>query len=677
MKCFSKKALRCTALTTVMAFAVTVFGADMRYILPGTAYADENTEGTTVDENTNEVDSLIMTDCFDELNLYRWTRVNEKNYPMDDKWHPSLLMIDDGMTSISAVAPSDIWIGESAANIKGANRFGGSSGVDNFMNSCEYFWDSRNSYALTRSDACNGHTYDAKGNIITGSWREVYPNIANGDKFYTNSDMDCVYMKFDKLDEKKSTTGLDGSTAPRYTVRLSNGNGYRSDYCFYPEAGPVRTYDAKILSSGNETVDAAIDTSLTMFCPFYGIVSFLWNTIEEQFLTYQTTRLKVDTSDKTIAFQSRKSSARGTVWRMFNDSGSDVKHRIVNYGGFIASMPYIPTGNWESFKHYFSRFDDEHSDATWYIGEKLRFTTIRNNTVVDDGAILQIQNNSFINDNNEEDQVAGVMIPAGEVLTVNPGGILSIDGTLINNGTIINRGTIIVKKGGAITPFLTSGVKEKFGCGAIKCLGGDIIIQNGGAIYGGFVDGAGSIVDFHLDDGSTLINQGLLVFGSLRLGESSRVELYDGSRTYNSYYPVKQSTATLYKTVDTLEECEKEKQLLEQKGFYVTHKSVGGGIQYVNGEVKETSYRFEIYTSKLTPIEQNDLLTYSTPYFMSGDISKVTQLTKCFYNGDAENGIYIMDGIDEKKKPHLKVGENAYLPISGNSSYVYTEELGL
>ena len=716
MKCFSEKALKSTAVITVMAFAVTVFGADMRYMRSGTAYADTTTTTaaeTTTEDDSNEVNSLIMTDCFDELTLYRWTRVNQNNYPTDGTWHPSLLINKNGTLAMNPTAPDDIWMGASVQNIVGANRFGGTSGEKNFMEQYECTFDYNNSYAIKQSKQPN--------------WKEIYPNISNGTMFYTNSDYNCLYMRWIGTDSKESNIGVDGQLPPRYLMRMSDGKGEMSDYVFSAESGPSITKYVDI-TTGSDVGDIILSIAV----PIFGIVKA--TTKEVTKYTYDTTKITVSalpddekkySASNSNTLQSFYDSNRGVVWRIFNDTGKTANPRLMSYGGYFVALPYIRQSQWKGLTHYGTANNSIDDDVTWYVGEKLRFTTLRANTVVAENSILQIQNNTFIDENNREQTVTGVMIPAGETLTINPGGILSIEGTLINNGTIINRGTIIVKNKGNITPFLTSGQKDTYGCGAIKCLGGDIIIQNGGTIYGGLNDAAGNIVDFHLDSSSTLINQGLLVYGSMRLGDGARVELYEGSKTYGSFYQKDGGIMTL--PIDTnkreLSYHELPAYVQENLGNFVmdrdnndepdvtfayddltgneafvfyTNISIDGAseITFSAADVKSKmkslidkgcenvvfivdSSNAQFYIRYYHPgkmIEQNDLLTYSNKNFLDNNTSEIKQLRQRQTGGsDNSYGLYSAD--DNTAEPGVYKAEGAYLN-DPNSSFA-AKELGI
>ena len=186
---------------------------------------------------------------------------------------------------------------------------------------------------------------------------------------------------------------------------------------------------------------------------------------------------------------------------------------------------------------WFSADGDRQSsdDCRWYVGERMRFSKIKGSRRIQKGQVLPIGSGTFVQDDNTIADTNGVVLMNGATITVNEGGILSISGAFLNNGTIINNGgTILVKNGGSISPFQQGSDPLKNGCGKIICNDGDIIVQQGGAIYGGLYDESGAAVELALNGRSTLINQGLLVYGSMTLGHSARVELYETSHTYGS-----------------------------------------------------------------------------------------------------------------------------------------------
>lgn len=261
----------------------------------------------------------------------------------------------------------------------------------------------------------------------------------------------------------------------------------------------------------------------------------------------------------------------------------------------------------------------------------MHYASLRNGTTVSEGSILSISSGEYISADGGNDKVDGVILPTGSTLTIEKGGILSIDSDFVNNGTIINNGgTILVKDGGTLAPYMQESDAAKNGCGSLKCLGGDIIIMKGGAVYAGLNDSSGSIVPFQLDKNSTLINQGLLVYGSLRLGEASRIELYGGSKTVGSVYEASYLRYSAPSSASTADE-------LKKMGF-VNVIDHGGTISY----------------TLVFPLEQRYRLSTYNQNFLQGSTS-TAQLQQTVYQSEVDDvnfGMYLSSGIRSGYEPH-------------------------
>ena len=178
---------------------------------------------------------------------------------------------------------------------------------------------------------------------------------------------------------------------------------------------------------------------------------------------------------------------------------------------------------------------EDYDDCYWYIGEKMRFAQMKGNRTIGNKQLLPVGSGELVQSDGTKSSVNGVVIPEGCSLKIDKGGILSVSGVLINNGTISNSGTILVKDGGSISPFIPSGSTAVNGCGKIVCTDGDIIVQQGGAIYAGLVDENGAQTPFRLLGHSVLINQGLVVCGGLVLGEGAAAEIYETGQIFGGY----------------------------------------------------------------------------------------------------------------------------------------------
>lgn len=291
--------------------------------------------------------------------------------------------------------------------------------------------------------------------------------------FYTSNTRDCVYIKYKGVDDKnKNAGGKDKS--PKYVIRLSSDDSTK--------------YWIGSSNSGDGYMDIATsENSAWTFKCTHNISGFgdAWHVFVERGGGDDDECLRVRSSDN--------------LWCIENDDGS---------------------GN----------------DLLWYNGKKERYSAFQTDKTVERGEILEVHNGDFIDASGKKEHENGVILPNGKTITVNKGGILSINGTFINNGTIINNGgTIIVKNGGTICPFKQGDTPSKNGCGKIKCVDGDIIIQQGGAVYMGISDDKGNIITAEMQGASTLINQGTLVYGNLYLGNGARVELYETAQTFGAY----------------------------------------------------------------------------------------------------------------------------------------------
>lgn len=109
-----------------------------------------------------------------------------------------------------------------------------------------------------------------------------------------------------------------------------------------------------------------------------------------------------------------------------------------------------------------------------------------------------------------------VYVEPGVTITVEPGGVLSIQGTLYNNGYIYNQGDILLQKGACIETFRL----ENGEGGALCCDGGDLILLSDARIAPGWCTynetyGNG----FVLRNGATCTN-----FGTVLLQNNAYIE---------------------------------------------------------------------------------------------------------------------------------------------------------
>lgn len=131
-----------------------------------------------------------------------------------------------------------------------------------------------------------------------------------------------------------------------------------------------------------------------------------------------------------------------------------------------------------------------------YVGRKKTWSAITENITVQSGQVQNIDGE--------------VYVEPGRTITVEQGGVLSINGTMYNNGKIYNKGgTILIQKGATIETFQL-GSKQG---GVICCDGGDLILLSGARLSPGWCTYDKDIYrsGFALIHGATLINYGTLL----------------------------------------------------------------------------------------------------------------------------------------------------------------------
>lgn len=106
-----------------------------------------------------------------------------------------------------------------------------------------------------------------------------------------------------------------------------------------------------------------------------------------------------------------------------NDCGLDIKT--------IDGKPYY--NGWHDGTYEYDKF-------VLYVAEEITITAITADYTIRDDMVMNVKN--------------GVLLVDGVTLTVQPGGVLSIEGQFYNNGVINNYGTVIVQENSCITSFL-------------------------------------------------------------------------------------------------------------------------------------------------------------------------------------------------------------------------------
>lgn len=583
MKHISFKKKNCIRSLAVAAALVFSFAADSSAYDVTRAFAavDEAAETQSTDTAASGEDSNMLKDAYGEVVLYRWERVRSDNYPTDSEWHPSLLMFaPNGQppSYLSGIAPSSVYVGPSSntGGIDGVNKFGANDPIWNGL-SDDSDVDYMKSYFILTNDRAYG--FNEKDKQIDTS-KSV---------FFTDSSRDCVYVRYVGRNENSNNNGLDGAYPPEYDIKMSKEPTDPNDYYICPDRD-----DGGIMKISNSP-------------------------------------------SKPWSFQSKAPSAvtgTGIIdvkdnlggWCIFNDWSGSKDPMLARYqNAFKVETEENPANYCRA----------------WYIGTQMRLSAIKGNTSVNRDQILEISANEYISNAGQQESAEGVVLPAGETLTINKGGILSISGSFINNGTIVNNGgTILIKNGGVLSPFMPGTNTALNGCGAIKCIGGDIIIQPGGALYGGLADENCKAVPFYLDSSSTLLNMGTLVYGSMRLGEAARMELYSGSRTLGSYFNIKNSDSK----IDPYDATSMSDDLIKAVVDY--YMDLGAYLDHID----ETPEKKTLYFNLMEYIKPEDMFKYSTQYFArGGDMSKLVDLS--LFERDGFSGMYLLDNI--KNQPHI------------------------
>ena len=173
--------------------------------------------------------------------------------------------------------------------------------------------------------------------------------------------------------------------------------------------------------------------------------------------------------------------------------------------------------------HYVARdiFGPETTDTyamfKWYVGTRHVYTSINDQTIPE-GKLKPFTAGDYGGEGGTAETTEGIIIPKGNTLTID-GGTVSVACHIINNGKIEikNGGTLIIKDGGCIAPFTAD-------CeGIIDCNGGNIIVMEGGKLFGlNESDAKNSALK--LTTGSNLVNYGKVALTSAQLDKGSKIE---------------------------------------------------------------------------------------------------------------------------------------------------------
>ena len=585
------------ALTAAAVLSLAAVG-----VKPGLdVYADDKKgEGTQTtatqsveDENRQR---QVAVDLKDER-FYRWQRVTDQNITSlldDGKEHRVLIISYNGTQFMNGTAPDCF-------------RFGHEAPCKATFSETQRIVNEETGERLVGDEY--GNSDDNEEGYFLFSQLSVSQTDINisSNVFFTQTDYNCPWIKLSGVDTKNWHEG-SGTQCRTYNIRIP-ANEANSSHSYYlyniNDDGYMSVSVDK--AEGNWTIQSRMgvdekykvlkDNNLISTAGQYAI-HYGAGPLLEQYVLGQ------------ISFTSDK-------FELFTERGGGDSDECLFYK--------------EKSRAFFS-VNGDHSGDTFrlYVGEEYHFRKIPIDTDILDKTIYSVTSGDYVAAGNTKDHAEGTIIPTGITLKVKKGAILSVEGNLMVNGTIENEGLILVKKGGCIEPFLPSGTPSKDGCGAIRMLGGDLIIQEGGAVYGGIGTGkCCQFTDFKLSEGSTIINQGLLVYGGLELGENCRLELYPNSKTYGgvSLFPYEFSNTAL--TNPTLYSKFKNGSEIDafMKKSYPSDGS-GGGFYVPRTDAHTSSnwmtygYHFVSWGNSAWVFTTQDFLHREVQYWMGGKDSK-------------------------------------------------------
>ena len=236
---------------------------------------------------------------------------------------------------------------------------------------------------------------------------------------------------------------------------------------------------------------------------------------------------------------------------------------LVSCNGWTSQVDVEDTqavdGDDDNTYNAWDRFNGSFNNAfEVYIGKQYVFSTLKGEKNPDfrgkmdettgAGGILNVEKDTvlsvgetFYPDRNGKTQKSdGCVIPETSVVKVKEGGVLSVDGALINNGKIIiDGGTMIIRDNGSVAPY---GQTSE---GTIECMnGGTIIIMPNGRLFS--VPNNDNVPDVSLTGGSVLVNYGLWVNHYAQVDGSSKVEVRCTDSSTGILYPAASRTDFTY-----------------------------------------------------------------------------------------------------------------------------------
>ena len=590
MKRFAKRKLKLKITAVAAALAVScAAGSSYFGALPAVSASE------TKETEGEAVGGEIMKDVLGETTFYRWTRVKE-SVPAEIKTGkevPSLFFFakdGDGGSDRGTYTGGIVAPGSVYIGENASPIAGVSSDHVRKDNESPF-----SGLSKTNKYSADVVKVGAKANTNEDTYADP-----NADVFYTDSDRDCLYLSY--TGDSSKHTNINGKS-PEFNIRLKSSN----DHKYYLSGDYIKEFDHKAV------------TQATLIVYSDHVPGHKWT------------------------LKNLNKSGRGVVFQAFHYEDSWT-HADATLKQSSDGYLYCQEDSYMTDDRFFK----------WYVGEAMRFNCVKDDTTIRNGQILSIDESSYADASGDVQKNNGVIIPSGKTITIEKGGVLSVGAALINNGTIINKGgTILIKNGGSISPFLQSGGTRENGCGEILCVNGDIIIQQGGALYAGMLDDKGMQVPFYLDDSSTLIDMGLLVYGSMRLGNAARVEVYETGRARGGYFNTdgKKSTASYMSLANfgfTTEE-----ELFEH--FAKFGETTIGKIPMDNGE-----YRY--YSEKICVSKVTDMMYFFNDRFYNDDNKDGTGIMRYVDKSGFEDmimlfgGVYMADNINNE--PHIYVSQN-------------------
>ena len=574
---------------------------------------------TSQEDNYPEGDDINPKDNLEEYVVYRWSPVTSKNMPgaNDDDWHLAMLF---RMWNNNIEGP--YFNGKVTERLYlGTNPKYTPQGYDR-SNILTYNSSSPGWGKIEQNDVAESTTHYLKNKYVYGYNDSTVRPFDSF--FYTADDRDCISVK--RVSTSTYRKNSDGLGAYEYEIKFkSSDKDYEyflwgnvdgdSDANFWALTANDSTALAKTMKDKNYNEDYK---TTNRFC----------------FINYGTVDKMTILKDPLYKFNGYGAMAAVNSLNGASSSGDKSDQNVTSkeawniVGEINGHDPWLwasGSGEQDNTWWYFRDKKTNDSRFIWYNGERLRYSAFRSSMSLTNHQVLSITESTYVSDEGEKDSQQGVILPNGKSITVNKGCVLSISGNFINNGTIIvNGGTLIIKDGGAVYPFLPGTDISKNGCGLIRCLGGDIIIEKGGALYAGLTDENGNIATFSLDNNATLINQGLLVYGSMSLGKNTRVELYEDSVTYGGYYQMVSQFETYQNiTRDAFNTVSKN---LSEQGYLRFH-SASRQIHTANDK---TATVYDAFFEKRTRLQPDDMLPYYSQSLLEGKPENCPVLIDCY-----------------------------------------------